>query len=313
MSGVTPAGGALPGTGAAGRTARVLLTVHVALIAFATAAMVTILAGEFPSWMQVSYTPRVFELGWRYTGQAYVVIGAAAALVHAAPRFGWRRAAVAFGLASAVALASELAGTNVGLPFGPYHYTEMLGYRVAGDVPYAIPLSWSYMLYACVAIGTRLIAVDDSRAGRWRLALTGGALLVAWDVALEVHMTNVTPPHWAWDLHAMPSWVPGWLGSGVYYGMPLTNWLGWFVTGTIIARLLVWLVPPTRWKTAVGASAFPLVLYAVNGVMPVATTARHGLWGAAVAGLLAMGIPLAVAAARAPSRGGTRAVPGARA
>ena len=287
---------------AAAPTARVLLAAHATLIAFATIAMVTILAGEFPSWMQASYTPRVYELGWRYTGQAYVVIGAAAALVHAGPRFGWGRAVAAFGLASAVALASELAGTNVGLPFGPYHYTEMLGYRVAGDVPYAIPLSWSYMLYACVAIGTRLVTVNNSSAGRWRLAFTGGALLVAWDVALEVHMTNVAPPHWAWDLHAMPTWVPAWLGSGVYYGMPLTNWIGWFVTGTIIAWLLVLLVPPTRWKSAVGASAFPLVLYAVNGVMPIATTARHGLWGAAVAGLLAMGIPLLLAATRTPTR-----------
>ena len=96
----------------------------------------------------------------------------------------------------------------------------------------------------------------------------------------------------------MPAWMPGWLASGVFYGMPLTNWLGWFVTGTLIARLLLWIVPPSRWSTALAASAFPLVLYAVNGLMPIATTARHGMWGASVLGVLAMGTPLALALSR---------------
>jgi putative membrane protein len=281
--------------------ARVLLATHVALIAFATAAMVTILAGEFPVWMQGRYTPLVFDLGWRYTGQAYVVLGALAALAHAGPRFGWGRAMAVFVLASGVALSSELAGTNIGIPFGPYHYTEMLGFRVAGDVPYAIPLSWSYMLYCGLAMCARLLPVPAAEAGRWGWAAVSGLLLVAWDVPLEVHMTNVPPPHWVWDLHAMPAWVPAWLGRGVFYGMPLTNWVGWFVTATVIARLMLVLIPAARWQAHLGAAAFPLVLYAVNGLMPIATTARHGLWGAAILGTIAMGVPLALAARRAHS------------
>ncbi|HKG92665.1 MAG TPA: hypothetical protein VKA84_12265, partial [Gemmatimonadaceae bacterium] len=40
----------------------------------------------------------------------------------------------------------------------------------------------------------------------------------------------------------------------------------------------------------------PLVLYAVNGVMPIALCARAGMWWAVVLGTLAMGVPLALAA-----------------
>jgi uncharacterized membrane protein len=288
-------------SGALDRTASALLAGHVALILFSTAAMVTILAGEFPVWMQGPYTARVYELGWRYSGQVYILLGALAALVHSAPRFGWGRAFALFVAASGVALLSELGGTNVGLPFGPYHYTPMLGYMIAGDVPYAIPISWYYMLYCALAFCARIMAADDSSGGRWRWALVAGLFLTAWDVPMEVQMTSIQPAHWVWDLHRMPEWVPEWLGGPLFYGMPLTNWLGWFVTGVVVSRLMLAIVPPTRWRATVAAVAFPLVLYAANGVMPIATTARHGYWWAVVLGVLAMGIPLLLA-----RRGGRR-------
>jgi hypothetical protein len=52
------------------------------------------------------------------------------------------------------------------------------------------------------------------------------------------------------------------------------------------------IVPPTKWRETTAAFAFPLVLYATNGVMPIATVARHGYWWAAIFGVLAMGTPL---------------------
>jgi putative membrane protein len=274
------------------RAANGLFAGHLALIAFATAAMVTILAGDFPVWMQGPYTQRVYELGWRYSGQVYIVLGALAALLHSAPRFGWGRAIAVFAVASGVALLSELGGTNVGFPFGPYHYTTMLGYRIAGDVPYAIPISWYYMLYGSLAICSRLLVAEDSSRRRWTWALVAGLFLTAWDVPMEVQMTQIQPAHWVWDLQRMPSWVPGWLGRPFFYGMPLTNWIGWYATGVLVSRLMLAIVPPTRWRVTVAGFALPLVLYATNGIMPLATTARHGYWLAALAGLVAMGTPL---------------------
>lgn len=274
------------------RAASGLLAGHIALIAFATAAMVTILAGDFPVWMQGPYTQTVYNFGWQYSGQVYIVLGALAALLHSAPRFGWGRASAVFLVASGVALLSELGGTNVGLPFGPYHYTAMLGYRIAGDVPYAIPISWYYMLYCSIAICARIMAAGDSNATRWRWALVAGAFLTAWDVPMEVQMTNVQPAHWVWDLQKLPGWVPDWLGGPLFHGMPLSNWIGWYVTGVLISRLMLAIVPPTKWAATVAPFALPLVLYATNGIMPIATTARHGYWLAAVGGIVVMGLPL---------------------
>lgn len=274
------------------KAAQALLWGHLALITFATAAMVTILAGEFPVWLQGPYTGKVYELGWKYSGQAYILLGGLAAVVHSAPRFGWGKAITLFVLASGVALLSELGGTNVGLPFGHYHYTSMLGYKVLGDVPYPIPISWYYMLYCCLAFCGRLMAADDSSATKWKWALVAGLFLTAWDVPMEVQMTNVAPVHWAWDLHRFPEWVPVWLGGPLFYGMPLSNWIGWWVTGVLLSRAMLWVVPPSKWCETTAAFAFPLVLYATNGIMPLATVARHGYWWAVILGVLAMGAPL---------------------
>ena len=49
---------------------------------------------------------------------------------------------------------------------------------------------------------------------------------------------------------------------------------------------------------------FPLVLYAVNGLLPIAICLRQGMWWAGVGGAVAMAIPLA----RAVRAGAPRAV-----
>jgi uncharacterized membrane protein len=274
------------------RTAKGLLLTHAAMLTFATLAMVTILAGSFPVLMSGPYTDEAFAFGWKWSGQLTVLTGAAATLALTSSRFGARRALLLFVAAVSIALSSELAGTITDLPFGPYDYTQMLGYRIGGEVPYPIPISWYYMLFASLAITARIARVDDTSGTKWRWALIAGAVLTAWDVPMEVHMTVVQPAHWVWRLETLPAWVPDWLGGPLFYGMPLTNWIGWYLTGVVISRVMLAIVPPTMWRSATAALAFPLVLYAANGLMPILTTARHGLWLAAVLGTLVMGWPL---------------------
>jgi uncharacterized membrane protein len=147
------------------------------------------------------------------------------------------------------------------------------------------------MLFCCLAMCGRVIRSDRP----WLWAIAAGLMLTAWDVPLEVHLTNVSPAHWVWNLAASPSWLPSWLTRDVFYGMPLLNWVGWVFTATIIARVMLAIVPAASWRALVAPAAFPLVLYAANGIMPIAAVARHGLVGAAVAGTIAMGIPLGLA------------------
>lgn len=278
-------------------TAWGLLGAHGALIAFSTAAMVTILAGPPGDWATAEPAATVMRLSFRFAGPAYVVLGALAALAFLAGAVGARRALAVAAVASALALGSELAGTATGLPFGDYAYSGLLGYRILGLVPFPIPISWFYMLVGSLAIVARLRPAADTARVNWRWAMLAGLLMVAWDISMDPAM--VSTGHWRWGGGEMFLPLPGWgrafFTRDVFYGMPLSNWLGWFLTATLIARVMLLLIPPRRVADRIAPSSFPLALYVANGVMPVALCLREGFWWAALLGALAMGVPAGLA------------------
>jgi uncharacterized membrane protein len=288
------------------RLAGLCLAVHAAMTLLSAYAFSTFLAGPPPEWLQSPTNQAILRAGWRLGGPTCVVLGALAGLLHATGRLGARRALGIFAAAFAISLASELLGTGTGYPFGPYSYTDRLGYKVAGLVPFNIPTSWFYMLYCSLAICGRLLPARDGSREKWRWAATAGLVLTVWDVSMDPAMVRTA--HWLWHLppHGGPS-GPGRLLTGdLFYGMPLSNWLGWLLTGTLVARAMLAIAPPSMLAARVSPSRLPLVLYAVNGVLPVAICLRQELWWAAGLGAAAMSLPLALAL-RAETRSATLA------
>ena len=225
----------------------------------------------------------VYRWGWVVSGPLYVIFGAIAIFLHARARFRRSKAVKLFVAGTLISLSFELLGTSTGIPFGWYEYTPLLGYRIAGLVPFPIPLSWFYMVYCSLAVVSRLFQADHNEKTKSAWALMAGAILTAWDVSLDPAMSRATA-HWIWEM------------GGFFYGMPLTNWLGWFLSGSIIARVMLYIVGTTTFERKVSPSRLPLVVYAANGIMPIAICLRHGLWWAAGLGAAAMGIPLLLAA-----------------
>jgi uncharacterized membrane protein len=281
------------------RLARWTFGSHLVLIAFSTTAMVTILAGPPGPWLLEEPNATVMRLSFRFAGPTYVTLGFLCALAVLWSRLGGRDALRLATLASAIALGAELTGTWTGLPFGEYHYTPLLGYRVLGLVPFPIPISWFYMLAGCLVMVARLRPASDTGAGRWRWALLAGLLLLAWDVAMDPAMVRTS--HWIWGEGRMfreaglPAWLLAFFTRDAFYGMPLSNWFGWLLTGTLVARAMLWLVPPTRVASALGDARVLIALYLVNGIMPVALCMRDRMWWAAVPGALAMLVPALLA------------------
>lgn len=281
------------------RAARGLMAGHVALVAFSSIAMVTVLNGPPGPWLAQEPNATVMRLGWKLSGPTYVVLGALAALLHSAARIGLRRAGALLLAGSAISLGAELLGTATGFPFGDYAYSTLLGHRIAGLVPFPIPLSWYYMMYASLAICGRLMTARDDDASRWTWAAVAAVVFVAWDVSMDPAM--VKSAHWIWgsgqvfrDL-GFPQWAVAFFTTDVFYGMPLSNWFGWYLTGLVIARVMLAIAPPTLFARNVSPSRMPMVLYAANGVLPVTMCVRDGLWWAALLGAVAMALPVALA------------------
>jgi putative membrane protein len=160
----------------------------------------------------------------------------------------------------AVSLASELLGTGLGIPFGSYSYTSLLGPKWFGLVPLLIPLSWFTMSWACWVMARRCVS------GLAAVAL-GTALLVAWDLLLDPAMSKVTS-YWIWG------------ETGSYYGMPWTNLFGWGVTGLVLFLMLNRIVPTPRTKLG-----FAVAVYAVNFALPLGFCMLNGYWAAVAAGI----------------------------
>jgi uncharacterized membrane protein len=278
------------------RAAWLLFAAHAALIVFSTAAMSTILAGSPVVDVTSEPAATIMRLSFRFAGPTYVVLGAAAALLFLAGRIGPAKAVTLSAAASVLALGAELAGTSSGLPFGDYAYSGLLGYRILGLVPFPIPLSWFYMLTGSLVIVARL-SRPDSPPATWRWASGAGLLMVAWDISMDPAM--VKTGHWMWGSGAMFRGWPGWLESfftaDAFHGMPLSNWLGWFLTATLIARVMLAIVPPVAVRDQLATSRLPVALYLANGVMPVALCLRDGFWWAASLGSAAMLVPAVLA------------------
>ena len=143
-------------------------------------------------------------------------------------RWGIGRAALAAGATVIGTAAVEAVGARTGRPFGRYGYTAGLRPQCAG-VPVVVPLAWFAM---AVPARETAHAALGSRSDVGTRLVAGAAALTAWDLFLDPQM--VGEGYWRW---ARP---------GVYRGVPLSNFVGWFVTGLAVMAVLEVTVPPAE-------------------------------------------------------------------
>ncbi len=136
------------------------------------------------------------------------------------------------GVVSPLAWLAEFASTRWGVPFGLYHYTgDTRGRELfVANVPLMDSLSFTFLAYAafCLARAAR----RGRRPSRATVALTAGALMMLLDVVIDP--AAVLGDRWFLGrvfYYAEP---------GVYFGVPLANFAGWWLCGTVGVGL--WIV-----------------------------------------------------------------------
>ena len=250
------------------RLPTILLAAHLAALLFGVAGLLIALPN--PQWWAGDpLAVRAFDFGMNYGGATHILFGAAAVFALAWKVIGPRKTVIFFAVSTLLSLGSELIGTTTGYPFGNYAYTDFLGYKVLGHVPYTIPLSWFYLGLTAYLLGTTIVATQGWRRRTfWSLAL-GVWFLTAWDLVLYPAMAapNLAVKFWEWEI------------EGPYFGMPLQNLVGWSVTGLAYMALsrLLWRSdpPPVRDRYVAG---FLFVVYAANLGFAMALSAGAGLW-----------------------------------
>jgi uncharacterized membrane protein len=219
------------------RVVKILFLCHLAALMFGIAGLLVMLPHpELWSWNP--YLIEVFNFGIGYAGSLHIIFGAATMLL-----FGWllvgpRKTIIFFIASTTISLSMELLGTSTGFPFGPYSYTSFLGIKILEHVPDSIPLSWFYMGFTSYILASVIVArllqrrlantktqlplsvQTNRKVTLWSLVL-GTYFLTVWDLALDPAMaSNNLPLHF---------WI--WHQTGPYFGMPISNLVGWSVTG----------------------------------------------------------------------------------
>jgi uncharacterized membrane protein len=201
----------------------------------------------------------------------YVFGFLAAFLAAGAVDLGIRRTLLFAAWVGPLAWLAEFSSTRIGIPFGLYHYTGTTrGQELfIADVPFMDCLSFTFLAYASFCLAR--VAVGGRRVPAPVLALLSGVLMMLLDVVID----PVAVRGDRWFLGRIFFYPDG----GVYFGVPLSNFAGWVVVGTLgVGGYVFW----SGWRAGgSGPGWFPwpgIALYYAVFAFNLAVTAWIGEW-----------------------------------
>ncbi len=184
-----------------------------------------------------------------------VLSAMAFALLDGARHYGWRGILVFASICAVIGNAVENIGIATGFPFGRYEFLDLMGPRLF-HVPVLLGLAYIGMAYVSWMLACFLLGHADVQPAGLRFfsaPVVASFLMVTWDWAQD--------PVWATLLHA---WK--WRDGGRWFGVPLSNYIGWY--STVFLIYLVFALyrrrrpsPPASVSRA--ASWPPLLFYAL--------------------------------------------------
>jgi putative membrane protein len=145
------------------------------------------------------------------------------ALVHGALRYRLRGIFVFAALCLAIGNLMENLSVLTGFPFGHYHFTGVMGPKLF-HVPVLLGLAYIGMGYLSWTLGLIVLGEEGNRLPGSRIVtrpLFAAFIMVAWDLSMDPIWSNV-----------VRGWI--WHDGGAYFGVPVTNFLGWYLTVYLI-------------------------------------------------------------------------------
>ncbi|VVB51425.1 Bisanhydrobacterioruberin hydratase [uncultured archaeon] len=143
----------------------------------------------------------------------FVVLSALPSFYYLVKSAGLRRSVLILFSLSAFSFFVEGFGVVSGFPYGFFSYTDKMGGLVFGLVPWTVPFAWIPLVLASATL-----------AG---LFFRNAFFFLAASAVFLVLMNLMIDP----AASSVGLWV--WSNPGAYYGVPASNFAGWFAAGTV--------------------------------------------------------------------------------
>jgi putative membrane protein len=186
----------------------------------------------------------------RWAGSGMLAIEGGCAALWVAYAAGWRVAARFTAITVILAYLIEYLGVRTGVPFGRYSYTGLLVPQLPGGVP--APITFAWLLSALGAVA----------AARWIVRGASLPAIVAVSAALSTLLDACIEP--------TAAFIKGywhWQQSGLYYGVPARNFIGWFLGALIINGAVLWVVWGGSPARRLAWEVVPVALFAATLAM----------------------------------------------
>lgn len=137
---------------------------------------------------------------------------------------GWKKGLTSIIILSIYAVVIETFAILTGFPYSPFHYTELIGTKLFGYTPFTLPFAYVPLFMGCIYLAN---LYWQESLPEWKnmlkLVIITALLVLTADLILDPAAVSLN--FWVYEYH------------GIFYGVPLQNFLGWILTGIIAALI----------------------------------------------------------------------------
>jgi putative membrane protein len=121
---------------------------------------------------------------------------------------------------SIYALSIETIALVTGFPYSHFNYTDLIGFKLLGYTPYTVPFAYVPLFLGCFYMAS--IRTTE----KWKIIILTTFLVLLADMVLDP--AAVALKFWIYE------------SPGIFYGVPLMNFMGWIFTGFLSSLITMY-------------------------------------------------------------------------
>lgn len=166
-----------------------------------------------PSWLE-------------WANATFLILAGLLGVIFFIKKFNWQSGLLISSVIFSCSFLIEYLGSAYNILFGQYGYTEKFAPNLF-DVPIAIGFAWLMVMATSHVLARKIVP-----RGGLLYAFVGGCIAVVIDLIIDPVAYKVKQ-YWLWDQ------------TGIYYGIPFSNFVGWFLVAFVLHLFLFIIL---KWK-----------------------------------------------------------------